>query len=87
MPSYIGKGLCNLLLYRLSNFSVTAAAALRNLVQQRNGAVDYQDPNWRITSSFGPAIKSIAVVECVVRKPSAMDVEWFRFLLVEFYWV
>ncbi|KDR83179.1 hypothetical protein GALMADRAFT_873705 [Galerina marginata CBS 339.88] len=73
-----------LLLYRLSNVSV---AALKNLVKQRNKYVGYNNPNWRTTTDFGPALSSLAVVHCKVEKLSAADEKWFRSRLVEFYWV
>ncbi|KDR83180.1 hypothetical protein GALMADRAFT_873800 [Galerina marginata CBS 339.88] len=73
-----------LLLYRLSNVSI---AALKNLVKQRNRLVEYNDPSWRTSTEFGPALSSLAVVHCKVEKLSAANEKWFRSRLVEFYWV
>ncbi|KDR83185.1 hypothetical protein GALMADRAFT_239023 [Galerina marginata CBS 339.88] len=73
-----------LILCRLSELSIRA---LKALVDLRNRMVDYNHPNWRTTTSFGPAIRSLAVVHCKVETLSAADEQWFRSRLVEFYWV
>jgi hypothetical protein len=73
-----------LLLYRLPNFSISL---LKKMVEKRNTRdVDYDNPDWKTATDFGPAISHLAVVQCGLRKLSAQDENWFRAHLVEFYW-
>jgi len=82
--SYPCHEMRRLLLYRLPKFSISL---LKEMIENRNSLdVDYDDPDWKSVSNFGPAISHLAVVQCGLGKLSAQDEEWFRTHLVEFYW-
>jgi len=73
-----------LLLYRLPKFSISL---LKKMIEKRNTRdVDYDDPDWKTSTDFGPAISHLAVVQCGLGNLSAEDENWFRAHLVEFYW-
>ena len=73
-----------LLLYRLSKFSISS---LKKMIEGRNAPnVEYDDPDWKTETEFGPAISHLAVVQCGLGDLSAQDEKWFRAHLVEFYW-
>ena len=73
-----------LLLYRLPKFSISL---LKEMIEKRNTRdVDYDDPDWKTATNFGPAISHLAVVQCGLGNLSAQDEDWFRAHLVEFYW-
>jgi len=82
--SYPCDSMRRLLLYRLPKFSISS---LKKMIEKRNSLdVDYDDPDWKTASDFGPAISHLAVVQCGLGRLSAQDEEWFRAHLVEFYW-
>ena len=73
-----------LLLYRLPKFSISL---LKEMIEKRNTRdVDYDDPDWKTATNFGPAISHLGVVQCGLGNLSAQDEDWFRAHLVEFYW-
>jgi len=80
---YPCNGMDCLLLYRLPPFSISL---LKKMIEERNSEVRYDDPNWKTTTEFGPAISHLAVVHCGTGELSVEDEIWFRSRLVEFYW-
>jgi hypothetical protein len=57
------------------------------MIEERNTPnVEYDDPDWKTDTDFGPAISHLAVVQCGLGNLSAQDEHWFRARLVEFYW-
>ena len=73
-----------LLLCRLPKFSISS---LKEMIEERNALeVDYDDPDWKTATQFGPAISHLAVVQCGLGNLSAQDENWFRAHLVDFHW-
>jgi hypothetical protein len=84
LTGYLCSEMCRLLLHRLPKFSISL---LKKMIKERNTVyVDYDDPDWKPATDFGPAISHLAVVQCGLGKLSAEDDMWFRAHLVEFYW-
>ena len=54
------------LLYRLPKISISL---LKKMIEKRNTRdVDYDDPDWKTATYFGPAIGPLAVVQCGVER-------------------
>jgi hypothetical protein len=60
---------------------------LKKMIKVRNRSIDYNDPNWKITASFGPAIRELHVVRCDVAELTQQDMEWFRSRVVIFRYI
>jgi hypothetical protein len=60
---------------------------LKKMIKVRNRFINYDDPNWRTTAPFGPAIRELHVVRCDIAELTQEDMEWFRSRVVTFRYV
>lgn len=57
---------------------------LKKMIKVRNRFINYDDPNWKTTAPFGPAIRELHVVRCDIAELTEQDMEWFGSRVVTF---
>ncbi|KIM41137.1 hypothetical protein M413DRAFT_159877 [Hebeloma cylindrosporum] len=57
---------------------------LKKMIKLRSRSINYDDPSWRTTAPFGPAIRELHVIRCDVAELTEKDMEWFRARVVTF---
>ena len=57
---------------------------LKKMIKVRNRFINYDDPNWKTTAPFGPAIRELHVVRCDIAELTQQDMEWFSSRVVTF---
>ncbi|KDR83222.1 hypothetical protein GALMADRAFT_875108 [Galerina marginata CBS 339.88] len=66
-------------------------SSIKKMIEQRNGSVDYDDPDWRTNVYFGPAIGILEVRQCWELPDSPMwtqeERDWLANRVVAFTWM
>ena len=57
---------------------------LKKMIKVRNRFINYDDPSWRTTAPFGPAIRELHVIRCDIAELTQKDMEWFNSRVVTF---
>lgn len=73
-----------LYLYRIENLSLKK---LKKMLRWRNRDVDYDDPDWRVNTVFGPAIRKLTIDQCDIKLLKNRDIAWFSSRLVKFVYI